>query len=160
MEESIRNVSDSTSRREFVLKVCQAGSIAALGAILLEACNQNPLGGDVPSLATVQASVSNGVVSLNVGGGSPLAGVGTAALVQFSGGALLVAHTAQSAFTALSSFCTHQNCQITGWQNQTYVCTCHGSKFSTSGQVTQGPARTALKSYATQVSNSTLMITL
>jgi hypothetical protein len=39
---------------------------------------------------------------------SPLAAVGSAALVQTSGGDFLVAHTSQSVFVALSAICTHQ----------------------------------------------------
>jgi len=162
--ETIEHVGKKTqSRRQFFAKVYQVGSLVTAGAILsqlLEACGQNPLTGDVMSLQTVQGTAANGMVTLTVDTNSPLSSVGSGAVVQFNGGSLLVAHTGQTAFTALSSVCTHQSCLITGFADQQFVCTCHGSKFSTGGQVTQGPARTALTSFATQFSNNVLTITL
>ena len=73
-------------------------------------------------------------------------------------GALLVARTGQNAFTALSSTCTHQTCTITGFGNNVYVCPCHGSQFSTSGQVVMGPAGAPLHQFTTSFSNNVLTI--
>jgi Rieske Fe-S protein len=60
---------------------------------------------------------------------------------------------------ALSATCTHQNCTITGQYNQDFVCPCHGSMFSASGQVLSGPAPRALTRYQTQLSGDVLTIT-
>lgn len=50
------------------------------------------------------------------------------------------------AFTALSTVCTHQGCEVR--PNKEYLaCPCHGSEYSTTGQVLQGPAELNLKSY-------------
>ncbi len=46
--------------------------------------------------------------------------------------------------TVLSRECTHLGCRIHGG-GQGYVCPCHGSEFSPSGQVTRGPATRHLK---------------
>jgi len=51
-------------------------------------------------------------------------------------------------FIALSSVCTHNGCQVTynhGTGN--LPCPCHGSVFSTSGSVLEGPASSPLKKF-------------
>jgi nitrite reductase/ring-hydroxylating ferredoxin subunit len=147
------------TRRQFCVHACHAASVAAVGSILNGCGGSNPAGpsgGSVPQLATATSTVSSNQVSLTVDSASPLASVGSAALVQNSLGAFLVAHTGQDAFTALSAICTHQGCTVTGFDNQRYVCPCHGSQYDTSGRVVNGPAPTALRTFPTQFSNSVL----
>lgn len=51
-------------------------------------------------------------------------------------------------FIALSSVCTHQGCQVSyNHSNGNLPCPCHGSLFSTSGSVLNGPASSPLKKY-------------
>ena len=149
-------------RREFCVHACQAASVAALGTVL-PACssNSNPAGasGNVPQLTTVGGSFANGAVTVTVDAASPLNTVGGAALVQSSGGNFLVSRTAQDTFVALSSTCTHEQCTVTGFQSAHYVCPCHGSQYSTSGQVLMGPAAQALRQFVTQFTSPTLTIT-
>jgi cytochrome b6-f complex iron-sulfur subunit len=78
--------------------------------------------------------------------------------VQSALGLFLVARTGQNTFSALSAICTHQTCTITGFEGQTYVCPCHGSQFSTGGQVISGPAPTSLRQFATQFDGNVLTI--
>ncbi len=60
---------------------------------------------------------------------------------------IIVINTGE-AFIALSSVCTHQGCQVTyNHGNGNLPCPCHGSLFSTSGSVLNGPATSALKKY-------------
>jgi Rieske Fe-S protein len=161
--------SKTQSRREFCVHACQAASLAALtGALgtVAPACGSggSPTSGDftggIPSLQTLGATESNSSVVLAIGSGSPLAAVGSAALVQTQSRFLLVARTAQDAFTALTAVCTHQTCTISGYTNQTYVCPCHGSRFDVNGQVIAGPAPFALREYATAFANDQLTISL
>ncbi len=151
------------SRREFCLQACETAGLIALGAAiapLLSACKDDSVSADAPALPTIQAAVSGNIVTLIINSSSPLAAVGSAALVQYSNGALLVAHTGQDSFTALTATCTHQGCTITGFTDQVYVCPCHGSRFRTNGQVAQGPASAPLRSFPTQFANGLLTITL
>ncbi len=152
------------TRREFCLQACQAVSLAVLGSALstlLESCgSKNPVDSGGGDLATIQASLANGTITLTIEANSPLATVGSAALVQYSNSALLVARTAQDSFTALTAICTHQGCTITGYSNQVYMCPCHGSRFGTNGSVIQGPASRALQKYQTQFANNQLVITV
>jgi nitrite reductase/ring-hydroxylating ferredoxin subunit len=154
---------EAQTRREFCLRACETASLIALGAALsplLSACKDDSVSANAPALPTIQASVSNNTITLTINANSPLAAVGSAALVQYSNGSLLVAHTAQSTFVAVTAICTHQGCTITGFQNQQYVCPCHGSRFTTDGRVVQGPAQGSLRSYPTQFANDQLIITL
>jgi cytochrome b6-f complex iron-sulfur subunit len=112
----------------------------------------------VSRLPVINASVVGGTVSITIDSTSPLAAVGSAALVQTASGDLLVAHTAQDSYIALSANCTHQSCIITGYANQAFVCPCHGSQFSTSGQVLGGPAPSSLARFTAQLTNNVLTI--
>jgi Rieske Fe-S protein len=107
----------------------------------------------------VSATDVNGALVIAIDASSPLAAIGSAALARSPSAVVLVAHTAQDSFTALSATCTHQACTITGLGNQTFVCPCHGSQFSTSGQVLNGPASISLRRFTTQFANNVLTIT-
>lgn len=64
-------------------------------------------------------------------------------------------------FIALSSVCTHQGCQVTydhGAEN--LPCPCHGSIFSTTGSVLNGPASSPLKKYDVTLEGDILTIVL
>lgn len=143
------------------MQACQAVSLATLGSIL-QGCGGSPSSptSAVPSLATVSGTVASGAVNVGVDGASPLATVGGAALVQSSAGNFLVSRTSQDAFIAVTAVCTHEQCTVTGFQNSRYVCPCHGSQYTTSGTVVQGPATRALQQFTARFANSTLTISL
>jgi len=42
---------------------------------------------------------------------------------------------------ALSSDCTHRQCQLKIGAHRSFFCPCHGSTFDSSGKVTDGPAK-------------------
>ena len=154
------------TRREFCSHACQAVSLAAFAGALgsvLEGCGgaggPTSPSGSVQGLATVSATDADGSVVVTIESTSPLAAVGSAALVRSPSALLLVAHVAQDSFTALSSTCTHQACTITGYASRTFVCPCHGSQFDTSGRVLAGPAFTPLRQFHTQFAGNVLAIT-
>jgi Rieske Fe-S protein len=127
--------------------------------ILLEGCNSPTAPSNAPTLPTVNGTQAAGGITVTIDAASPLASVGSAALVQSSVGDFLVAHTAQNTFSALTAICTHQTCTINGYENQNFVCPCHGSTFDVNGHVLMGPAPAALRQYASQFSNGVLTIT-
>jgi Rieske Fe-S protein len=92
--------------------------------------------------------------------GSPLADVGGAALVESTAGVFLISRTNASAFSAIDAVCTHEGCTITGLAGDTYVCQCHGSRYTLNGQVTGGPARASLRRYATTFTDGVVTIAL
>jgi cytochrome b6-f complex iron-sulfur subunit len=159
----VENTSVQT-RREFCLRACEAATLAVLGSTLstlLAGCgSDNPVNSSGGNIARIQASVVGGTITLTIDANSPLAAVGSAALVEASNRSLLVARTAQDTFAAVTAICTHEACTITGYSNQVYTCPCHGSQFSASGQVRRGPATRALQTFATQFANNQLAITV
>lgn len=159
--EALHPFTSRQSRRQFC---AQALSLVTVGAVL-EACGgggspTSPSGIQAQALPVINASVANNTVALTIDSSSPISTVGSAALVQTSAGSFLVAHVSQDSFTALTAICTHLTCFITGYANQTFVCPCHGSQFSTSGSVVQGPAVVPLRPYATQFANGVLTVAL
>lgn len=154
---------EDPGRRAFCSHACQAVSLAAAATLLGTAC-----GGDgptspsravaVPPLASVNGAVNGRTVSVTIDAGSPLSSTGTAALVRTSIGAFLVSR-AGDAFTVLTAVCTHQGCEVSGFSNNRYVCPCHGSQFSTSGAVANGPATRPLQAFAAQFSGGVVMFT-
>jgi cytochrome b6-f complex iron-sulfur subunit len=160
--------SSEQTRRQFCVGTCRVASILALGGALaatLESCgggSGSPTspsgGGGVSALPAVSGTLSGSTITVTVTG-TALATTGTLALVRTSAGDVLVARTAADTFVALSAGCTHQNCEITGYSGQDFVCPCHGSRFDASGKVVNGPAVTPLPQFQTQFSNDVLTIT-
>jgi cytochrome b6-f complex iron-sulfur subunit len=108
----------------------------------------------------MNGSVSGSTVQLQIDSSSPLAAVGGAAMVRASNGAFLVARTGQDTFSALTTICTHQTCTITGFDGSNFVCPCHGSRFTPTGRVVNGPASAPLRSFTTSFANNLLTISL
>jgi Rieske Fe-S protein len=153
------------SRREFLVRTCQAVSHMVVGGAVLpvmQGCGSEsgPAGPAGGGLATLTATESGGKIVLAIGADSPLATVGSVAQIQYQAGTLLVARTGPGTFTALTATCTHQGCTISGYGNGVYTCPCHGSQFGTDGQVARGPASTPLRQYQTVFSEGSLTITL
>lgn len=64
-------------------------------------------------------------------------------------------------FIALSNICTHQGCIVSyDPGNNNLPCPCHGSVYSTSGSVLQGPADAPLKKYELSQEGDILTIVL
>jgi cytochrome b6-f complex iron-sulfur subunit len=153
------------TRRQFCVGACRVASVAALGGLagtIISSCGGSPTspGGDLgSSLPVVNATRTGGVLTVTIDTASPLANVGSMALVQASGSAFLVARIAQDSFNALSAICTHQTCTITGFSNELFICPCHGSEFDPTGRVVRGPATLALHQYPTQFTGGVLTIT-
>ena len=153
-----------TSRREFCAHAISLVTVASL----VEGCGSkgNPAGpgsgggGSVPPLPTVAGGAAGSTVTVSNVGATALANVGSAALVQAGSNSILVTRTAQDSFTAVTAICTHEQCTITGFQSNRFVCPCHGSQYNTSGAVQQGPATRALQRFNTQFTNNVLTITV
>ncbi|MFD2144630.1 QcrA and Rieske domain-containing protein [Mucilaginibacter antarcticus] len=74
--------------------------------------------------------------------------------------ARIAAGNAASSFIAVQVACTHEGGTLAYNSNQgLFICPLHGSIFSKTGSVVQGPAATALKQYNISVTDSTLSVT-
>jgi cytochrome b6-f complex iron-sulfur subunit len=155
------------SRREFFVK--SAGAIAVISAsgfisTIVTSCSSNPTAPiNSATLKTIQGTVVNNEIIITIIS-SPIENKNSRALVEYNSGngAILVEHSSDDTYTALSGICTHQNCVITDFDgtNNVFVCLCHGSQFDLSGNVKKGPASSKLRSYITRVENNSLIITL
>lgn len=72
---------------------------------------------------------------------------------------VIVAHLTSGSYVALSQVCTHQGgtVQYVASANL-FHCPVHGSNFSTSGSVLNGPAATSLVMYHTSLSGTSLRV--
>ena len=152
--------SPASTRREFCVRTCHAVSLLTIGAAF-HACGGSPTSpSSAPALPTVSGTLVNRSLSIAIDASSPLAAVGGAATVQVSTGVYLIARTAQSTFTALTAICTHEGCTVSGFANSVYVCLCHGSEYSTSGAVVQGPASSPLRQFPTTFANNVVTVSV
>ena len=76
---------------------------------------------------------------------------------------IIVAKTSAGTYFAVASACTHEGAEIQFDNvNTRFICSNqsagHGSKFTTSGTVSSGPAPSALKLYSTALSGTSLRI--
>jgi len=72
---------------------------------------------------------------------------------------IIIARTLTDEFLAVSSLCTHQQVLIDFQaSNNRFYCSGHGSIFSTTGAVLNGPAASALKQYKTTLTGNSLRI--
>lgn len=154
----LAHMTEST-RREFCVNTCGAISFAALGSFL-PACGGSPTSpSNAPALPVITTNVATGQFVITIDAASPLASVGSAALVQTPSGNFLVGRSGQNTFIALTAVCTHEQCTVSGFENQTYVCPCHGSQYNLNGAVVQGPAPSPLRQFPTLFENNVLTIT-
>jgi cytochrome b6-f complex iron-sulfur subunit len=60
----------------------------------------------------------------------------------------ILIRTSETQFSAVSLICTHKGCTVE-LSGDKFVCPCHGSEYTISGKVTEGPAKKDLKTYET-----------
>jgi cytochrome b6-f complex iron-sulfur subunit len=153
----------AVTRKEFLIRLAVGGvAVGTSSAIasFLASCSlpTQPQGTALPSSS---GTLNNNTVTVDISPSSPLAQNGFA-IVQYTGGSVLVARTSDGVYHAMTSICTHQGCSIDQYNSgsKEFICPCHGSQFSATGAVIGGPAPTALKQYATSISGTQLVITL
>lgn len=138
-------------RRQFIRNSLSAGILLAL-PLLNSSCekDEDPANGGnpLPPGGSLTIDLNSAQYSaLNSAGG----------FVLVSG--IIVANTG-SGFVALSSTCTHQGCTISySAANNNFPCPCHGSVFSTTGSVLNGPAPSPVKQFSVTKDGSILTIT-
>ena len=153
----------AVTRKEFLIQLAVGGvAVGASSAIasFLASCSlpTQPQGTSLPSSS---GTLNNNTITVDISPGSPLAQNGFA-IVQYTGGSVLVARTSDGVYHAMTSICTHQGCTIDQYNSgsKEFICPCHGSQFSATGTVIGGPASNPLKQYATSISGTQLIITL
>lgn len=74
---------------------------------------------------------------------------------------VIVIRVAKEKFVALNIKCTHKSCDVE-YNGESFECPCHGSTYTKTGKVVDGPATKNLKSYKTTYSadNNSLTINM
>lgn len=74
-----------------------------------------------------------------------------------SGFPICLYKTSEDSYVASLLKCTHRGCEL-NVGGGIYSCPCHGSEFSTSGKVLEGPADQDLKTFKTTTDNDNIYI--
>lgn len=144
-------------RRDFVSNI--GLTLALVCTAGLAACSKG--GNDNPEPNPPGGGGGNAKLSLNLG--SDLTNVGD---FKIANGVIIIrvaAGNTASAFSALSSTCTHQGCTVATFNNSSKLIECnapcgHGSRYTTTGAVSTGPATTALTAYTIKVDGNMLTV--
>jgi cytochrome b6-f complex iron-sulfur subunit len=76
-----------------------------------------------------------------------------------TGDAPIYIHRTGENYMAILLHCTHRGCTVNAGADE-LKCPCHGSRYSTDGQVIKGPAQKPLKSYPVDTDQVALYITV
>jgi len=143
-------------RRRFLALVPATIGAGALSSVL-SGCGTNT-GHPIDGTVTVQ----NGQALVAFSQFPQLESVGGYVVVATSsGGTYIVIRTSATEAMTLAAVCTHAHCLV-GYQASTreIVCPCHGSVYSTSGAVVQGPAIAPLATFAARLDATGVTITV
>jgi cytochrome b6-f complex iron-sulfur subunit len=132
-------------RSEF-LKYLGTGTLMACAGCSLVSCGSN----DDPTPAvidfTLDLTLPENSALQNVGGSLSKDGV-------------IIAKLSSTEFTAVSRACTHEGTNVNYRSTpQDFLCPNHGSVFDKNGSVKNGPAKTALKKYNTELTGNSLRV--
>jgi Rieske Fe-S protein len=148
------------TRREF-LKTC--GVLGAAGAVLSIAgtsCSLLGMAKEIGPSCPFKVDDSGKVV-VNLDDYPTLTQDGATAYLKHTpyGRPIIVTHTTEQLYYALDSHCMHMGCTV-GATTPTLDCPCHGSKYTLTGAVVQGPTKKPLKELPLVKNGNLLEITV
>lgn len=140
------------SRRDVLYGI----GIAAATTFVLGGCSDS--GASLPA-ATATTCSGGTCIDLGNGDNSELTSVGGAMVVGIGRDTVAVIRSSETEVTALSDVCTHEGCTMDYDASASQLtCPCHGSVFSLSGTVLQGPARSPVKVYTASLASNVITI--
>jgi Rieske Fe-S protein len=136
------------TRRQFAV-------IASLSCIAA-ACSSDS--GDPTAPSANGVTITGTTMTVPLAQNPSLAEAGGMILV--SQASALVIRVSATEYHALTSVCTHQGCTVNRFDGTRLTCPCHGSQYSVTGTVVNGPAALPLRSYATTFDQGSGIITV
>jgi len=145
-------MADKISRRNFIKKsaagvVIGSAALSSIDITKLFAASKN---------AAYKKSGDDIIVKLNEDKNSVLNAVGGSVLINDE---TMLIRTSQTEFTAVNLICRHKGCTVEK-EGEKFVCPCHGSEYTITGKVTQGPAKGDLKVFETIFESDKGVITI
>ncbi len=139
-------------RKEFLAQL-GLGSAAIFAGACLAGCSKE--GGSSGGGGTTPPSSVDFTINLADGANAALAAPG--GYIYQSG--IIIGHTLSDTYIAVAQSCTHEGTSVV-WQagNDRFYCPNHGSTFSATGSVTNGPAASPLKRYNTSLTGTSLRV--
>ena len=140
-------------RRDLIHQIVVGGVTFFVLPQVLSSCSKDedepdPPGGGGPGQTSITIDLNANPSLRNTGG----------SLITRS---ILVINLGEGNFVALSSVCTHEGCEVGYDQGANDIkCPCHGSVYTTAGDVTAGPAPRSLRSYTIAQVGDILTISL
>lgn len=141
------------NRRELIRNIAAGTATVFIVPSLLTSCQKEELDPDAGN-----GDPSGNTLTIDLGNPnySSLGATGASTVIDN----VIVINTGNG-FIALSSVCTHQGCQVSyDHGNENLPCPCHGSIFSVTGSVLNGPASSPLKKYDVSQEGDILTIDL
>lgn len=129
-------------RRQFLNNLARGAGTLIVLPVALAACEDDPI---VPDNTGGNGSSGGSVLEIDLLNSQYSALTNTGGYVVRNN---IIIINQGSQFIALSSVCTHTGCQVTyNSASNELPCPCHGSRFSSTGSVLQGPAEDPLRRY-------------
>lgn len=152
----------NASRREFLRTASASAVMTVLGIAATGCGDSNPVDSGSPE---EEEPSDNGItidgdevtLDLTADATQDLTSMGGFLLI--SEADVMAVNVDGTTIRAFTSTCTHQQCTIDSFSNDTFMCPCHGSQFDAGGEVVQGPAPDPLTEYDVARSDDTVTIT-
>ena len=153
-------INNYCNRREFVKDALTGIGTVAFGSFIM--INQSSCSDSGPMAPTDSNGETSITVDLSLSENSGLLTVGGAlalAANELDSSGMLLYRQSASTVKVYSRNCTHAGCTIEGFSSVGISsCLCHGSKFDTNGNVTNGPATNPLKQYSATIAGNMVTI--
>ena len=131
--------------------------LKGLGLVVLTSACTTP----TPPAGTASACGTDLCLDLGDPANKELLTTGGSLVVDAPGDTIMVVRTSDTEVIAISAICTHSGCEnLYTSSSMTFDCPCHGSKFSITGEVINGPARRPLRLYTASLANNIVTVTL
>ena len=153
-------INNYCNRREFVKDALTGIGTVAFGSFIM--VNQSSCSDNGPMATTDNNDETSITVDLSLPENSALLTVGGALALtgnELDSSGMLLFRQSESIVKVYSRNCTHAGCTIEGFSSVGISsCLCHGSKYDTNGNVTNGPATNPLKQYSATIEGNMVTI--